>query len=149
MSCTLRAWIVGLAPTFEKAIEKGNSCVDPGSPLMAAPLLVATELAVYTLGRVSGSDPPEASEKVSFDEFDVPVMVSVATPALSTLFALSMLTNSGFPACVTTPTTSGQLAAMNVRFVLRALRPVLFEPAVTLTVSLPDPEFLLGTSHEA
>jgi hypothetical protein len=86
---------------------------------------------------------------VSFDEFDVPVMVSVSTPALSTLFALSMLTNSGFPACVTARTTSSQFAALKVMFVLRAFLPVLSAPAVTLTVSLPLPDVLLGTSHDA
>jgi hypothetical protein len=77
----------------------------------------------------------------------VPVMVSVATPALSTLFALSIVTNSGFPAWMTVRSTSGQLAALNVIVVWRELRPVLSAPAVTLTVSLPDPDVLLGTSH--
>ena len=77
----------------------------------------------------------------------VTVMVSVVTPPFSTLFVLSMVTNSGLPACVTARTTSSQLAALNVIFVLRAFRPVLSAPAVTLTVSLPLPDVLLGTSH--
>jgi hypothetical protein len=116
---------------------------------MAAPLSVATLLAVYELGSVSSSVPPDASENVSFDELDVPVMVSVCTPALSTLFALSIVTNSGFPACVTALTTSSQFAALNVMLVLRAFLPVLSAPAVTLTVSLPLPWVLLGMSHDA
>jgi hypothetical protein len=149
ISWTLRAEMVGLAAISVKAIEKGNSCVAPGSPLMAAPLLVDTLLAMYVLGNVNGRLPPLASENVSFDEFDVPVMVSVATPALSTLFALSMVTNSGLPACVTCLTTSSQLAALNVMLVLRALRPVLSVAAVTFTVSLPLPDVLLGVSHDA
>ena len=88
---------------------------------MAAPLLVLTLFAVYELGSVNSSVPPLASENVSFDEFEVPVMVSVATPALSTLFALSMVTNSGLPACVTALTTSSQFAALNVEITLKEL----------------------------
>ena len=81
---------------------------------MAAPFCVVSEFARYVSGSVNTKVPPLASEKVSFDEFDVPSMVSVATPSFDTAAADWMVTNSGLPACITLRTTSSQLAALNV-----------------------------------
>lgn len=53
-----------------------NSCVAPGSPVMAAPLFVCVPPAVYLEGRVIARS-PVPSEKVSLLELDVPVIVTV------------------------------------------------------------------------
>ena len=147
-SCFVFALIVPLAGILLKAMEKLYSAVAPGSPVIAAPLFVDALFAVYELGSVTERF-PVPSENVSFDEFDVPVMVRVETPLFATDFVLSMVTNSGFPLWFTVRVTSATPVAVKVTVVERALRPVLLLPAVTLTVSLPEPLVLLGVSQLA
>lgn len=143
--CLLWDEVVVFSPTVN-AMLNVNSCVAPGSPLIAAPLLVCTPAAVYLVGRVMDRS-PVPSENVSLLELLVPVMVTVP-PAFVAVAVACMVVVSALPACTTVLATSSQLAAENVIVVERELRPVLLALADTLTVSLPLPEVLLGVSHD-
>ena len=76
------------------------SCVAPGSPVIASPLLVVVPAAVYVEGMVR----PMLSvplENVSAAELEVPLRVSVPPVFSDAALALSNVPNSGFPVWLT------------------------------------------------
>jgi hypothetical protein len=113
---------------------------------MAAPLFVATELARYEDGRTSPMLLFPVREKVSFDEFERPVIVTVP-PFFETAAAESIVTNSALPAWMIVRTFVATPDAEKFAVVCLAVRPVLSE-ALQETVSFPLPLTLLGFTHE-
>ena len=97
VNCEVLLPVVPLAGMLEKVIEKAYCWTAPGSPVMAAPLLVFTELAMYTVGRTRPMPFVPVKVKVNLAEFDVPVIVRVP-PSLPTAAASSISTNSVLPA---------------------------------------------------
>ena len=92
--------------------------------MIAVPLFVATELAVYDVGRVSPIPFVPVSEKVSLEELDVPVMVREPPDLATEAVELSKEANSVFPACMIVRVLDSTPDAEKVAVVCLEDRPV-------------------------
>ena len=147
VNCAVRAVTPELAPMLVNVMLNAYSCVAPGSPVIEAPLVVLTELAVYEAGSVNPMLSVPVSENVNLDELEVPEIVTVP-PVFATVAVLSKSTNSVLPAWIMVRVFDSTPEAEKVAVVVRELRPVCVEP-VHDTVSLPLPLVLLGVAHDA
>lgn len=109
---------------FENVIEKAYCWAAPGSPVIAVPLFVLTEFAVYEEGSTKPMPFVPVRAKVNLDELEVPVMVRVP-PVLSTAaVAESKLTNSVLPDWIIVKVLLSTPDAAKVAVVCLASRPV-------------------------
>lgn len=147
VSCDVSELTVVFAAMLVKVILNVYSYDAPGSPVIAAPLFVLTEFAVYVDGRTKPIPLVPVSENVSFDEFDVPDIVT-EPPVFATDAVAAIDTNSVFPDYVMVSVFDSTPDAENVAVVVLAVLPVYGVP-VQETVSLPLPLVLLGVTHDA
>lgn len=145
--CEVLVFIDVFSPMLDIVMENAYFAVAPGSPVIAAPLLVLTEFAVYVEGRLIPILSVPVSVNVSFDEFEYPDIVTLP-PVLGTVAVESIVTNSDAPDCTIVRVFDSTPDAENVAVVVLAERPVCSEP-VHETVSFPEPLVLLGVTHDA
>ena len=138
VSCEVRESMLVFSAIFVKVIEKAYCWAAPGSPVIAVPLFVLTEFAVYEEGSTKPMPFVPVRAKVSLDELEVPVMVKVP-PVLSTAaVAESKLTNSVLPDWIIVKVLLSTPDAAKVAVVCLASRPVCAD-ADHDTVSFPLP----------
>lgn len=145
--CDVLDDVLELAEIFEMVILNAYCADAPGSPEIAAPLFVDTELAVYDEGNEIPILSVPVSVNVSLEEFDVPEIVT-EPPVFATVAVESIVTNSVFPDWVTERVFESTPEAENVAVVVLAVRPVCSE-ALNDTVSFPLPLVFDGFNHDA
>ena len=148
VNCEVFDEIVVFSSILEKVIENAYCWAAPGSPVIAVPLFVLTEFAVYEEGSTNPIPFVPVRAKVNLDELEVPVIVRVPPDFPTAAVVSSKLTNSVFPDWIIVKVLLSTPDAAKVAVVCLASRPV-WAVADHDTVSFPLPLVLFGLAHDA
>lgn len=148
VNCEVNELIVVFSAMFEKVMENVYCWAAPGSPVIAVPLFVLTEFAVYEEGSTKPMPFVPVKAKVSLDELEVPVIVRVPPVFSTAAVAEEKLTKSVLPDWMMWRVLFSTLEAEKVASVSLCKRPVCSD-ALQDTVSLPLPLVLFGFTQDA
>ena len=148
VNCEVSELMLVFSAMLENVMEKAYCWAAPGSPVIAVPLFVLTELAVYEEGSTKPMPFVPVRAKVNLDELEVPVMVKVPPDFPTAAVTSSKLTNSVLPDWIMVRVLLSTPDAAKVAVVCLASRPVCAE-ADQETVSLPLPLVLFGLAQLA